>query len=144
MLGEWLATYRRLAFETQGLTSWDSGFVTFLRNVAALCAARQITFDRSGLPEGVRRRLMEGLTDTSKMAQTTLTQTQRRLDQDPVKVLQEVAAAARAIRLLADTIERNPSILVYGKGGGPEVNNAVPSPTAKRRNSRGIGFDNFS
>jgi paraquat-inducible protein B len=62
-------------------------------------------------------RLMEGLTDTSKAAQTTLTQTQRRLDQDLVNVLQEVAAAARAIRLLADTIERNPSILVYGKGG---------------------------
>jgi paraquat-inducible protein B len=62
-------------------------------------------------------RLMEGLTDTSKVAQTTLTQTQRRLDQDLVNVLQEVAAAARAIRLLADTIERNPSILVYGKGG---------------------------
>ena len=51
------APIHRLAFDTQGLTSWDSGFVTFLRNVAALCAARQITFDRSGLPEGVRRLL---------------------------------------------------------------------------------------
>ena len=62
-------------------------------------------------------RLMDSLVDTSKATQTTLTQTQRRLDQDLVNVLQEVAAAARAIRLLADTIERNPSILVYGKGG---------------------------
>ncbi len=60
---------------------------------------------------------MDSLVDTSKSTQTTLTQTQRRLDQDLVNVLQEVAAAARAIRLLADTIERNPSILVYGKGG---------------------------
>jgi phospholipid/cholesterol/gamma-HCH transport system permease protein len=47
----------RVAFDTQGLTSWDSGCVTFLRNVAVLCAARQITLDRASLPEGIRRLL---------------------------------------------------------------------------------------
>jgi paraquat-inducible protein B len=62
-------------------------------------------------------RLMDSLVATSKSTQTTLTQVQRRLDEELVAVLQEVGAAARAIRVLADTLERNPSILVYGKGG---------------------------
>ena len=33
--------------------------------------------------------------------------------------LQELAAAARSIRLLAEYLERNPNALIYGKGGGP-------------------------
>jgi paraquat-inducible protein B len=63
--------------------------------------------------DGRVARLTDGLEDTSKVAQTTLVQAQRRLD-DP---LQEVTAAARAIRLLADYLERNPNALLFGKGG---------------------------
>jgi paraquat-inducible protein B len=63
--------------------------------------------------DGQVARLTDGLEGTSKVAQTTLVQAQRRLD-DP---LQEVSAAARAIRLLADYLERNPNALLFGKGG---------------------------
>jgi paraquat-inducible protein B len=63
--------------------------------------------------DGQVARLVDGLEDTSKVTQKTLVQTQRRLD-DP---LQEVTAAARAIRVLVDYLERNPNALLFGKGG---------------------------
>jgi paraquat-inducible protein B len=62
-------------------------------------------------------RLTDGLADTTKVAQTTLVRTQRTLDSDLNHALQEMTAAMRAIRLLADYLERNPNALVYGKGG---------------------------
>jgi phospholipid/cholesterol/gamma-HCH transport system substrate-binding protein len=62
-------------------------------------------------------RLTDGLGDTTKAAQTTLVRTQRTLDGDLSHALQEMTAAMRAIRLLADYLERNPNALVYGKGG---------------------------
>jgi phospholipid/cholesterol/gamma-HCH transport system permease protein len=48
---------QRLTIATAGLTSWDSGLVTFLRNVEDLCRSRRLSIDRGGLPEGVRRLL---------------------------------------------------------------------------------------
>src|SRR5262245_33268024 len=63
--------------------------------------------------DGRVARLGDGLEDTSKVAQQTLVQAQRQLD-DP---LREVTAAARALRLLADYLERNPNALLLGKGG---------------------------
>jgi phospholipid/cholesterol/gamma-HCH transport system permease protein len=48
---------RRVVVDARELTGWDSGLVTFLRNAAAVCAQRQITFHPDGLPEGVRRLL---------------------------------------------------------------------------------------
>jgi phospholipid/cholesterol/gamma-HCH transport system permease protein len=46
-----------LTFDTRGLRAWDSGLVTFLRNVEELCRSRQITIDRGTLPDGIRRLL---------------------------------------------------------------------------------------
>jgi phospholipid/cholesterol/gamma-HCH transport system permease protein len=51
------APVQRLAFETSGLTAWDSGLVTFLRRVEEQCRSRQIAIDRSTLPDGLRRLL---------------------------------------------------------------------------------------
>jgi phospholipid/cholesterol/gamma-HCH transport system permease protein len=51
------AHVQRLTFKTSGLNGWDSGLVTFLRNVEEVCQSRQISVDRGGLPEGVRRLL---------------------------------------------------------------------------------------
>ena len=48
---------RRLTFETHDLTGWDSGLLTFLRQVVEQGTHRQISVDQSGLPEGVRRLL---------------------------------------------------------------------------------------
>jgi phospholipid/cholesterol/gamma-HCH transport system permease protein len=48
---------RRLTFDAQGLGGWDSGLLTFLRKVEALCRERKITVDRSGLPDGIKRLL---------------------------------------------------------------------------------------
>ena len=67
--------------------------------------------------DGRVARLADSLEDTSKVAQATLVQTQRRLDPQLGEALREVSAAARAIRVLADYLERNPNALLFGKGG---------------------------
>lgn len=43
---------RRLA--TAGLTSWDSGLVSYLTEIIDRCEHRGITVDQAGLPQGVR------------------------------------------------------------------------------------------
>ena len=48
---------KSLSFESAGLTGWDSRFVAFIRNCAALCRARNVELRDDGLPEGVRRLL---------------------------------------------------------------------------------------
>jgi phospholipid/cholesterol/gamma-HCH transport system permease protein len=48
---------RRMAFDTQGITAWDSGLLTFLGKIIAENDRRRIQTDRSGFPEGVRRLL---------------------------------------------------------------------------------------
>jgi paraquat-inducible protein B len=62
-------------------------------------------------------RLADSLADTAKTAQTTMVQTQKTLDDQLVALLQELTSAARSVRLLADYLERNPTALLYGKGG---------------------------
>ena len=48
---------RRLKFDTQDLSSWDSGFITFLLKILDLCSKKAIEVDRSSLPDGVQRLL---------------------------------------------------------------------------------------
>jgi len=48
---------RQVTFETRDLTEWDSALLTFLIKVFSICAQGNITPDKSGLPEGVRRLL---------------------------------------------------------------------------------------
>jgi phospholipid/cholesterol/gamma-HCH transport system permease protein len=48
---------RRITFETENLSDWDSGLLTFVTKVRKLCAGRQISLDSSGLPAGVRELL---------------------------------------------------------------------------------------
>lgn len=48
---------RRVAFDGQGITAWDSGLVTFLVKILSQNRQKQIETDQAGLPEGVRRLL---------------------------------------------------------------------------------------
>ncbi|MEE8228612.1 MAG: ABC transporter permease [candidate division NC10 bacterium] len=48
---------QRVAFDTQGVTAWDSGLVTFLMKVLFQNMQNQIETDQAGLPDGVRRLL---------------------------------------------------------------------------------------
>ena len=45
---------RRVAFDTQDLTGWDSGFLTFLISVVDQCSQNQIHAETEGLPQGVQ------------------------------------------------------------------------------------------
>jgi len=47
----------QLTFDTQELTGWDSGLLTFLIKVIDQCSRSSIVIDREGLPQGVRRLL---------------------------------------------------------------------------------------
>ena len=48
---------KRLAFDTQALTGWDSGLLTFLTKLKLWCSENHIEVDATGLPDGVRRLL---------------------------------------------------------------------------------------
>lgn len=52
-----VAPASRLLFETGDLGRWDSGLITFLIRVKALCDERGVAFDGGNLPEGARRLL---------------------------------------------------------------------------------------
>jgi phospholipid/cholesterol/gamma-HCH transport system permease protein len=47
----------RVDFDTSLLTGWDSGLLTFLLSVIALCARKNVAVTRDGLPSGVNRLL---------------------------------------------------------------------------------------
>ena len=51
------APLRGLDFETDRVTAWDSGLVTFVMKLLAAAAARGVIADRRGLPDGVGRLL---------------------------------------------------------------------------------------
>jgi phospholipid/cholesterol/gamma-HCH transport system permease protein len=46
---------RRIGFNSDNLTGWDSGLLTFLINISDYCSKNNIEFDKDGLPEGVGR-----------------------------------------------------------------------------------------
>ena len=46
---------KRAAFDSSGLTGWDSGLISFLVEFDELCRSHRIEYDRTGLPAGVRR-----------------------------------------------------------------------------------------
>lgn len=46
---------KRVAFETSGITSWDSALVVFIGQVEAVAARLGAAFDTSGLPDGAQR-----------------------------------------------------------------------------------------
>jgi phospholipid/cholesterol/gamma-HCH transport system permease protein len=48
---------RLLTFDTQGLTAWDSGLLTFLLDVIEASRQRQVSIEQAGLPQGVQRLL---------------------------------------------------------------------------------------
>ncbi len=47
----------RLAIDTAQLTHWDSGLLAFLTETSEICRTRGVTYDREGLPAGLRRLL---------------------------------------------------------------------------------------
>ena len=48
---------RRIIFDTERLTAWDSGLLTFLVKVFERCDQSSIMIDKNGLPKGVQRLL---------------------------------------------------------------------------------------
>jgi phospholipid/cholesterol/gamma-HCH transport system permease protein len=48
---------RRLGYETSGLGSWDTAFLTFLVGIQNRCQERTVEVDTSGLPQGVQELL---------------------------------------------------------------------------------------
>ena len=46
---------RRIGFNTDDLTGWDSGLLTFLIKISDNCSRNNIDFDKAGLLEGVGR-----------------------------------------------------------------------------------------
>ena len=51
------SSVRQISFDTDGLTAWDSGLLTFLIKVGEQCSTKDVRVDEKGLPEGVQRLL---------------------------------------------------------------------------------------
>lgn len=51
------APVQRVTFDTQDLTGWDSGLLTFLIKIIDQCSQSNIDADKQGLPDGVQRLL---------------------------------------------------------------------------------------
>jgi phospholipid/cholesterol/gamma-HCH transport system permease protein len=47
----------KIAFDTQKLTDWDTGFLTFLVSLSKYCSEQKIPIDDSGLPQGAKKLL---------------------------------------------------------------------------------------
>ena len=113
---------RALLMDLQQFVRRIDGQVVPLSNNAkqTLDEARAVLKDSQQLvrnADGRVTRMTDSFTDAAKAAQTTMATAQRRLDDNLVVVLQEMTAAARSIRVLADYLERNPNALLTGKGG---------------------------
>ncbi len=50
-------TVQHISFETNDLTGWDSGLLTFLIKVNELCSQNAVQVENEGLPQGVQRLL---------------------------------------------------------------------------------------
>jgi paraquat-inducible protein B len=67
--------------------------------------------------------MTDNLMETSMRLRATIARVQQVVDGDVVRVLQETnktlqefSGAARSARMLADSLDRNPDALVWGKG----------------------------
>lgn len=54
---EAVPTVHQAAFETQNLSGWDTGLLTFLTKIFAQCSERNVELEKDGLPPGVQRLL---------------------------------------------------------------------------------------
>jgi paraquat-inducible protein B len=116
------AAARTLLVDLQQLVRRADGQIGPLADGAkqTLEAARATLKDSQQLVRNVDGRvgrLSDNVADTAKSAQATMVTAQRRIDDNLAVALQEMAAAARSIRVLTDYLERNPNALLYGKGG---------------------------
>jgi paraquat-inducible protein B len=121
-VGGTVATTRSLLTDLRQLVRHVDGHVTPLADGVqeTLGTARATLRDGQQFlrhVDGRVARLASGLEDTSEAARATLVQAQRRLDPQLGEALREVSAAARAVRVLADYLERNPNALLFGRGG---------------------------
>ena len=48
---------RKIAFDTQKLADWDTGFLTFLVSLSKYCSQEKMPIDDSGLPQGAKKLL---------------------------------------------------------------------------------------
>lgn len=49
------AGIRRVVFETDRITGWDSSLVTFLMDIYHYCSGKNIVLEKEGLPQGVKK-----------------------------------------------------------------------------------------
>ncbi|MGD8642732.1 MAG: ABC transporter permease [Chromatiales bacterium] len=48
---------KQISFETERLTAWDTGALTYLAELVKLCNSKNIEVDKAGLPDGLQRLL---------------------------------------------------------------------------------------
>lgn len=53
-----LAGPAKIKFDSSQLSAWDSGLLTYIKRLRTLCTIKKMTFESSGLPDGVKKLLI--------------------------------------------------------------------------------------
>ena len=117
---------RRITFDTEEITEWDTGLLVCLITFTEHCKRRHI--DIKTMKEGVSGELATRAQAVLKEAQTTLLQARKlvttlddtvaqnaKVGYDSANTLAEITATARSLRILAEFLERNPDAILRGK-----------------------------
>jgi len=88
---------RKVEFDTRKMSAWNSGLLTFLLNIHALCAKNHIEMTRSGLPKGVERILSLALAVPEKKDARTTPQRAPFVDKVGAWAIEQGGAAVEMI-----------------------------------------------
>jgi len=92
---EQLAPGDTIRYDASGLTSWDSGFLAVLFRLEATASSRNVTIDRTGLPDGARRLL--------ELAESSPAREDARRSTKTKPLLDRVGESAIGVARYADT-----------------------------------------
>ena len=93
---------RRLTFDTQGLTGWNSGLVNFLLNLLNQCKTKGLDADKGGLPEGVQRLLELATAVPEKKGARRETQREAIVTQIGSATIETFGSATEMFRFIGD------------------------------------------
>ena len=93
---------RRLMFDAQELTGWNSGLVNFLLNVFSDCKSRGVEAEKKGLPTGVQRLLDLATAVPEKEGARRVTLREPVLSQVGKATLDAFGSATEMLRFIGD------------------------------------------
>jgi phospholipid/cholesterol/gamma-HCH transport system permease protein len=93
---------RKVEFDTQKMSAWNSGLLTFLLNIHSFCVNHNIEMTREGLPRGVERILSLALAVPETKGARSAPQKASLVDKVGAWALDQVSAATEMIDFIGE------------------------------------------